>query len=193
MEPGKNATKISEMEGYPFRISMAMDKRNFSQKALAESVGLTQPEISNFKRGKALPRPVVAQRIAKTLYCSFQWLNYGFGEPNFSARFYQLDEFWRTPHERLAYIVWSNNLTLREFLELFPDKAAPMWFEATSNRFPNAEQIRKISMDFNLPDFFLLNGWPYVSEIEDINRSINFYIQEYKKVFKVTLSPDDLD
>ena len=107
----KNKFKINDMHDYNNRINHAMLKRNISQTQLAKSISISQPEISNYCRGKFYPRPIVSQRIAKVLFCSYKWLNYNLGTANFEMIFYPLDEFWTTTVDRLSYIVWSNNLS----------------------------------------------------------------------------------
>jgi transcriptional regulator with XRE-family HTH domain len=189
----KNKRKILEMEGYGMRLSLAMEERNYNQTSLSLAVGLSQPEISYFIKGHSFPRPIVSQKIAMTLFCSFRWLNFGLGDPNFSLKYYPLDEFWIFPYERFSYLIWSSNLTLREFLKLFPDKAAPMWFEPYSNRFPTHEQIQAICTRFAYPEGFFYHGWPLIGTPQDINTSSDFYIREYKKVFDVELDYVDLD
>lgn len=173
----KNKFKISEMQGYSQRITLAMSEKQYSQTELSKVVGLSQAEISNFAREIAFPRRIVSQQIAKELRCSYLWLNYGQGEPGFERKIYELDEFWLKPWDRMAYLVWVSKLTLREFLILFPYKTGPMWFEE-GGRVPTPPQVSEISSMLNYPVEFITTG-----EFNDGKSKLKFLNREHLKVF----------
>lgn len=71
-----NMTDDEYKTEFSLRLNKLMRLRGFTQTTLAEATGCTQPQISNYMRGTAVPGYYKVVRIAKVLNCSLDDLTY---------------------------------------------------------------------------------------------------------------------
>ena len=63
-------TDKQEKKEFAHRLRSLMGRRCVNQDKLAELVGTTQPMISKYVRGDAIPNAIMLRKIAKALNCS---------------------------------------------------------------------------------------------------------------------------
>lgn len=65
--------------GFAARLTQAMEERGLNQVQLAGMVRVAQSQVSNWKKGKTMPHPRVAEELAYHLYLNTEWLLEGTG------------------------------------------------------------------------------------------------------------------
>ena len=144
------------MEGFSERIAFAMEQRSISQTSLAKLVGLTQPEISNYVRGKSYPRLPIIQLLAYQLHVDYRWLKVGEGNYKIETKDYPIEMFHSNFQERLTWLIWSRNenlQTLSKKLGLSSSTLISYWLEGS--RIPSADMMNKLSDLFAISEQWL--------------------------------------
>lgn len=110
----KNKSKIERMLGFGDRLIESMDGRGISQSALSRATGISQSTICWYRQNKFWPRPESGQKLAYHLMVDYQWLLFGNGHKAFFSQPYPIEQFHTTFANRLVYLMWTNNCTIKE-------------------------------------------------------------------------------
>lgn len=146
----KNSLRHELMGDFGERVLFAMKLRGHNQTTLSHAVGLTQPEISNYCRGKNFPRLEVVQKLSLELLVSYTWLKIGKGDYKCDAQEI-IASFQGSFPERLIWLLWTNNTNAKEVaknLSLGGSTTITYWCEG--QRFPRLPNIRMLSKYFRV-------------------------------------------
>ena len=71
-----NMTEDECKREFKYRLYHALDSRGMTQTELCRRAGISQPQLSRYMTGKAMPSFYVVDRIAKALGCSIDDFRY---------------------------------------------------------------------------------------------------------------------
>ena len=121
------------LEGFGGRLRAMRQERGFTQKQLANLLGVTEQAVSKYERGNSYPDIVMLSGISEVLDCSLDYL-FQF-EPG------RRDLSKQDSVERKAEI--SRQL-LPDIISLqFSEKLVPVFLEESKQGFPHISQLRK--------------------------------------------------
>jgi transcriptional regulator with XRE-family HTH domain len=144
------------MKGFSKRINIAMAMSRHSQSSLAKCIRISQPEISNYCRGKNFPRLEVIQKLSFELNVNYNWLKTGQGLHKIESKEELITSFHSTFQERLIWLLWKNRIdckTLAGHLGFSSSTAISYWCEG--DRTPNQDNLEKLSTFFNIDSEWL--------------------------------------
>lgn len=121
------------LEGFGDRIKAIRQERGFTQKQLANLLGVTEQAVSKYERGTSYPDITMLNGISEVLDCSLDYLfQYESGKKNLISQ----DSL-----ERKAEI---NRQLLPDIITLkFSEKLVPLLLEESKQGFPHINEIRQ--------------------------------------------------
>ena len=135
-----------------------MKLKGYNQSQLARSIGMTQPEISNYWHGKNFPRLEVIRKLALEFVVSYEWLKTGNGNLESDTKSI-LESIHKTFPERLIWLIWTKGVNAKivaEDLGFGGSTTITYWCE--SRRFPNVDNLGKLCEYFNVEMGWLRPG-----------------------------------
>ena len=109
------------MNKFPERLSYALQERNKSQKDIATILECDKSSITNYIKGKYIPKPDAVKRIADYLNVNMMWL-YGFtnvmqNNPDFDEFVSEIYKLKLTLSELDEVLCYAKDIKEREQIE----------------------------------------------------------------------------
>ena len=106
------------MNKFPERLSYALQERNKSQKDIATILECDKSSITNYIKGKYIPKPDAVKRIADYLNVNMMWL-YGFSDvmhtdPDFDEFVNEIYKLKLTLSELDEVLCYAQDIKTRE-------------------------------------------------------------------------------
>lgn len=174
----KNLKRMQVMSAVSDRLRFAMELRNIQQTTLACELGLSQPEMRYYLKGKVRPRPLVLQEMAFVLRVSYNWLAWEIGEHYVDEFNYPFHEFHDGFQERFAFLLWTRGIGVHELAAKMgvPCNEIEHWMknDGEPNGLPFGEKMKTLCALFDVSEAWLAGDAAAAMETDGTMKWLKF-------------------